>query len=129
MSGKIGGKQGLGGEVVEGIIIAGWGTCQHLGQREQKISQSQPRMTLVTPDQLETFNMSFTRQLLSGQQNSRRKPVLVSRTRSDPWLPAGKGNNLGKKKSVEKGPFCSVCLNDNLTEADIEIKREMEREV
>ena len=55
--------------------------------------------------------------------------MLVSRTRSDPWLPAGKGNNLGKKKSVEKGPFCSVCLNDNLTEADIEIKREMEREV
>ena len=69
------------------------------------------------------------RQLLSGQPNSRRKPVLVSRTRSDPWLPAGKGNNLGKKKSVEKGPFCSVCLNNNLTEADIEIKREMEREV
>ena len=62
MSVKIGGKQGLGGEVVEGIIIAGWGTCQHLGQREQKLSQSQPRMTLVTPDQLETFNMSFTRQ-------------------------------------------------------------------
>ena len=108
--------------VTEGIIFAGWGDCHHL--LKQTPTQRDPCMT---PQQIDSFNMSYTKQLLSGT-GPKRKPVLVSRTRSDPWLPAGHSKrNIVKNKN--KDPFCSVCLNDNLTEADVELKREMEREV
>ena len=30
---------------------------------------------------------------------------------------------------VNREPFCSVCLNDDVSEAELEVRREMEREV
>ena len=75
--------------------------------------------------------MSFTKQILSGKPGARRKPVLVSRVRSEPpWRPAGTQNNRSASQGSRAGdPFCSVCLNENLSDAEVEVRREMEREV
>ena len=57
---------------------------------------------------------------------------MVSRARSDPWIPAGtitRQDRVKSRSSVVREPFCSVCVNDNLTEADVEIRRELDREV
>ena len=79
-----------GGKPHRGIIVAGWGEskpppsspspapCQHLGKWSGEYC--------MTQTELDTFNMSFTKQTLS---RGRRRPVLVSRARSDPWRPAG----------------------------------------
>ena len=86
----------------------------------------------MTRAELDSFNMNYTKQILSGKPSGRRKPVLVSRVRSEPWRPAGAGgasNRPVSQGSRERDPFCSVCLNENLTEAEVEVRREMEREV
>ena len=124
-----------GDTAARGIIVAGWGnvvehdtlSCHHLQHSSRHQIISQP----LVPD-LNQFKMSFTKQLLSGksQGSSRRKPVLVSRTRSEPWHPAGVGHKTQSRvKNAAKEPFCTVCVNDNLTDADVEIRRELEREV
>ena len=110
-----------------GMIVAGWGSSCHHVTRPQ--SHQQPPGSWISPGELEQFNMSFTKQILSGS-GVRRKPVLVSRTKSDPWVPGGRGGSKDKRRNnTEKDPFCSVCLNPNLSEADIEARRELEREV
>ena len=126
-----------GGKLTGGIIIAGWGDpppallspspCQHL-------AKTQPEYCL-TPAELDSFTMSFTKQILSGKPSARRKPVLVSRVRSEPWRPAGVNTrpvsqgSRERERERERDPFCSVCLNENLSEAEVEARREMEREV
>ena len=120
-----------GGKLSGGIIIAGWGDppppllspppCLHL-------AKTQPECYL-TQAELDSFRMSFTKQILSGKPSARRKPVLVSRVRSEPWRPAGVNTRPVSQTSRERDPFCSVCLNENLTEAEVEVRREMEREV
>ena len=111
--------------------MAGWGEppppspppCRHL-------AKAGPDYCL-TPAELDSFTMSFTKQILSGKPGPRRKPVLVSRVRSEPpWRPAGVQNNRAVSQGSRAGdPFCSVCLNENLSEAEVEARREMEREV
>ena len=138
-----------GGKPHRGIIVAGWGEskpppsspspapCQHLGKWSGEYC--------MTQTELDTFNMSFTKQTLSGR--GRRRPVLVSRARSDPWRPAGVSHrstaqhqvscngvctdslSVLMKSQVTREPFCSVCLNDDVSEAELEVRREMEREV
>ena len=124
-----GGKPGVGG-----IIIAGWGTshsaCHHLDPAVTPDS-AEP---LVSETEIDNFRMSFTKRLVSGTR-ARRKPVLVSRARSDPWRPAGTGEmgSVGSVGSVgrprEAQPWCSVCLDPGLGAEDREVRRELEREV
>ena len=120
-----------GGKQSGGIIIAGWGDpppplasptpCQHLAKS--------PPECCLTQAELDSFRMSYTKQILSGKPSARRKPVLVSRVRSEPWRPAGVNPRPVSQGSRERDPFCSVCLNENLSEAEVEVRREMEREV
>ena len=113
-------------ETTGGMILAGWGTSCHHAMPQ---SHQEPPGSWISAGELEQFRMSFTKQILSGT-GVRRKPVLVSRTKSDPWVPGGRGkDNRRNNTSTEKDPFCSVCLNPNLSEADIETRRELEREV
>ena len=114
-----------GGKLEGGIILAGWGQsppppCQHTARAgvEYRMTQSE----------LDSFTMNFTKQTLARGGRGRRRPVLVSRTRSDPWRPAGIGQ-VRSAAEVSRDPFCSVCLNENLTEAEVEVRKEMEREV
>ena len=44
-------------------------------------------------------------------------------------IPAGVNTRPVSQGSRERDPFCSVCLNENLSEAEVEVRREMEREV
>lgn len=125
-----------------GIIIAGWGNvdrsetlhtlhtvnCHHLSHASRNVIIEQ----CLQQAEIDQLRMSFTKQLLSGKSQPRRKPVLVSRTRSDPWIPAGTNTRQDRVKSrsaIAREPFCSVCVNDNLTEADVEVRRELDREV
>ena len=124
-----------GGKLTGGIIIAGWGEppppppspppCHHLAKSHY--TQCCPTLT---PAELDSFTMNYTKQILSGKPGARRKPVLVSRVRSEPWRPAGVNTRPSSRGSqASRDPFCSVCLNDNLSEAEVEVRREMEREV
>ena len=119
-----------GGKLSGGIILAGWGepepsppSCRHLARPGPE--------SCLTQAELDSFRMSFTKQILSGKPSLRRKPVLVSRVRSEPWRPAGSGNNDRALSQASRlgDPFCSVCVNENLSEAEVELRREMEREV
>ena len=70
--------------------------------------------------------MSFTKRLMSGS-GARRKPVLVSRARSDPWRPAGSGEQ--RRQAGEQGAWCSVCLDPGQVSEARDLRRELEREV
>ena len=98
-----GGKSGAGG-----IIIAGWGTshCHHL----DPVTRGSDTQPLVPEPEIDNFRMSFTKRLVSGSGSGpRRKPVLVSRARSDPWRPAGTAEQ--RRQAGEQGAWCSVCLD------------------
>ena len=116
-----GGKSGAGG-----IIIAGWGTshCHHL----DPVTRGSDTQPLVPEAEIDNFRMSFTKRLVSGSgSGARRKPVLVSRARSDPWRPAGTGEH---RQGREQGAaWCSVCLDPGQGAGDRDLRRELEREV
>ena len=126
-----GGKSGVGG-----IIIAGWGTshpCHHL----DPVTRGSDSRPLVPETEIDNFRMSFTKRLVSGSgSGARRKPVLVSRARSDPWRPAGSGEQRNHHKGEqgnhhkgEQGAWCSVCLDPGQGAEARELRRELEREV
>ena len=117
-----GGKSGAGG-----IIIAGWGTshrCHHL----DPVTRGSDTRPLVPEPEIDNFRMSFTKRLMSGSGSGpRRKPVLVSRARSDPWRPAGTGEQ--RRQAGEQGAWCSVCLDPGQGAEARDLRRELEREV
>ena len=110
-----GGKPGPGG-----VVTAGWGTLHtaHTGQCLHLAHPAYPSPgASLDPDQ---FRMSFTKQLVSGAKpSSKRRPVLVSRPRSDPWLPAGAGAGASKQRAGPPGPWCSVCADTSLTKEEV----------
>ena len=110
-----GGKPGPGG-----VVTAGWGTLHtaHPGQCLHLAHPAYPSPPpSLDPDQ---FRMSFTKQLVAGAKpSSKRRPVLVSRPRSEPWLPAGAGAGASKQRAGPPGPWCSVCADSSLTKEEV----------
>ena len=109
---------------------AGAGGCRHRRLGNSAHSAPRPVQCLhlahpaypspppsLDPDQ---FRMSFTKQLVAGAKpSSKRRPVLVSRPRSEPWLPAGAGAGASKQRAGPPGPWCSVCADSSLTKEEV----------
>merc|ERR1711915_990320 len=107
-----------------GIIIAGFGGicgCQQWNVKSEDIKA--PEIDL------DSFNMSFTKQILSSKGG--RRPLLVSKPRGEPWVPPPgqyKWREL-KNKTKTKEPFCSVCLDNAENDHEKHIEDELEQEV
>ena len=105
-----------------GIIIAGFGGI--CGCQAQNVSE---HSMIGNGIDIENFKMSYTKQILSSKNG--RRPLLVSKPRTDHWVPPP-GNYEGRdqKNNKKKDPFCSVCV-DNLNDDKKFIEDEIEKEV